>query len=145
VTGSQKEVTDSPVKWVGDHVRRYVSSEGESGHRWSGVYTLLITTRGRKTGELRRTALIYGQDGDRYIVVASNGGKDKQPSWYLNLLDNPEVLVQVGSQKFAARARPAISEERPCLWDLMTFIFPMYETFRKKTSREIPVVILERT
>jgi deazaflavin-dependent oxidoreductase (nitroreductase family) len=141
---SQDEFTDSPVRWVADHIRRYATSEGKAGHRWSGVYTLLITTRGRKTGVLRRTALIYGRDGDRYVVVASNGGKDKHPFWYLNLLENPEVHVQVGAEKFVARARPATTEERPRLWELMTSIFSQYENFRKKTSREIPVVILER-
>jgi len=141
---SQNGLIDSPVKWVADHIHQYVLSDGKSGHRWSGVYTLLITVLGRKTGVLHRTALIYGQDGDRYIVVASNGGKNKHPSWYLNLLENPELDMQVGADKFIARARPATAEERPRLWELMTSIFPMYETFRKKTSREIPVVILER-
>ena len=140
---SQDELTDSPVKWVADHVRRYVASDGKSGHRWSGTVTLLITTRGRKTGKLRRTALIYGRDGDRYIVVGSNGGKDDHPSWYLNLLEDPEVYVQVGSEKFTARARPATAGERPDLWKLMASIFPQYEAFQKRTGREIPVVILE--
>ena len=141
----QDEITDSPVRWVADHVRRYVTSGGEAGHRWSGMDTLLITTRGRKTGALRRTALIYGQDGERTIVVASNGGKENHPNWYLNLLEDPEVRVQVGAEVFAARARPATAEERRRLWALMVAIFSGYETFRKKTSREIPVVILERT
>jgi deazaflavin-dependent oxidoreductase (nitroreductase family) len=144
LTDKQNEPTNSPVKWVADHVRRYTSSGGKSGHRWSGVYTLLITTRGRKTGILRRTALIYAQDGEHYVVVASNGGKNKNPSWYLNLLENQEVQVQVGAEIFAARAYPATAEERPRLWELMTSIFPMYENFNKKTSREIPVVIIER-
>jgi deazaflavin-dependent oxidoreductase (nitroreductase family) len=144
MTDSQKEATDSPIKWVADHVRRYATSGGKSGHRWSGVYTLLITTRGRKTGRLRRTALIYGQDGDRYVVVASNGGKNNNPAWYLNLLENPEVQVQVGEEKFVVRAYPATAEERSRLWELMVSIFPTYENFKKKTSREIPVVIFER-
>jgi deazaflavin-dependent oxidoreductase (nitroreductase family) len=141
---SQNKLTDSPVKWVADHIQRYVTSGGQDGHRWSGMDTLLLTTRGRKTGMLRRTALIYGQDNDRYIVVASNGGKPKDPAWCLNLRENPEVHLQVGPETIAARARLATAEERPHLWALMTSIFPMYENFRKKTSREIPVVLLER-
>ena len=144
MTDSQNEATDSPIKWVADHIHRYTMSDGKSGHRWSGVYTLLITTCGRKTGMLRRTALIYGQDGERYVVVASNGGKNKNPAWYLNLLENQEVQVQVGAEIFVARAYPTTAEERPRLWELMTSIFPMYENFKKKTSREIPVVIIER-
>lgn len=141
----QNEIADSPVKWVADHVQRYVASDGKSGQRWSGMDTLLITTRGRKTGRLRRTALIYGRDGERYIVVASNGGKPRNPAWYLNLLATPKVQVQVGAEVFAACARPATGEERPRLWALMASIFPQYEAFQRKTSREIPVVILERT
>jgi deazaflavin-dependent oxidoreductase (nitroreductase family) len=141
----ENEVIDSPVKWVADHIRRYLATDGRRGHRWSGVYTLLITARGRKTGALHRTALIYGRDGDRYLVVASNGGKSRHPSWYLNLLDHPDVKLQVGAEKFAARARPATTEERPRLWEAMASIFPEYENFRKRTSREIPVVVLERS
>lgn len=142
---SENKVTDSPVKWVADHVRRYVESDGEKGHRWSGMDTLLITTQGRKTGLMRRTALIYGRDGDSYIVVGSNGGKKNHPSWYLNLLENPAVQVQVGAEQFEAQARPATEEERPRLWALMAGIFPTYNTFKKKTSREIPVVVIERS
>jgi deazaflavin-dependent oxidoreductase (nitroreductase family) len=143
-TDSTDHISDSPIGWVADHVRRYVSSDGRSGHRWAGLDTLLITTRGRKTGRLRRTALIYGRDNDRYIVVGSNGGKKRHPLWFLNLLENSEVHVQVGAEKFFARARPAAGDERVRLWGLMAAIFPQYERFSKKTNREIPVVILER-
>jgi deazaflavin-dependent oxidoreductase (nitroreductase family) len=138
-------VTNSPVGWVAQHIDRYVRSGGKSGHRWSGVKTLLLTTRGRKTGTLRRTALIYSQDGDRYIVVASNGGKPHHPAWYLNLLTNPEVDVQVGTEQFTARARPATEQERPQLWHQMTSIWPEYERYSTRTARTIPVVIIEPT
>src|SRR5512132_4742285 len=104
----EEQVLDSPQGWVARHIRRYLDSDGADGHEWRpGVYTLLLTTRGRKTGKLRRTALIYGRDGDRYLVVASNGGSRTHPSWYLNLTADPEVEVQVGADKFAARARTA--------------------------------------
>lgn len=139
-----ERVIDSPVKWVADQIRRYVETGGKEGHNWRGVNILLLTTRGRKSGLLRRTALIYGQDGDRYIVVASNGGSKNHPAWYLNLLVDPEVQVQVKEEVFTARARPAEGEERQRLWELMASIFPQYEEYRHKTSREIPVVILER-
>jgi deazaflavin-dependent oxidoreductase (nitroreductase family) len=141
---TEDEPTDSPVGWVAKHVKAYVESNGASGQRYSGKDALLITTRGRKSGLLRRTALFYGKDGERYVVVASNGGKPKHPAWYLNLLADPTVQVQDGAETFEARARPASAEELPRLWAMMAAIFPSYEGFRKKTSREIPVVIIER-
>jgi deazaflavin-dependent oxidoreductase (nitroreductase family) len=141
---SQDEVLDSPTRWVARHVRRYVDTDGRSGHRWNGRNTLLLTTRGRRSGKLRRTALIYGQDGDRYVVVASNGGARNHPFWYLNLTEQSEVQVQVEAERFAARARTAGAGERPRLWRLMAEIWPDYERYQKRTSREIPVVVLER-
>jgi deazaflavin-dependent oxidoreductase (nitroreductase family) len=122
-----------------------VESGGKSGHRWGGVHTLLLTTRGRRTGKLRRTALIYGKDGDRYLVVGSKGGAKDHPHWYLNLVANPEVQVQVGADQFAARARTAAAKEKPSLWRLMTSIWPEYERYQTRTTRDIPVVILERS
>lgn len=139
----EREVYDNPVGWVSQHIRRYVESDGTRGHRWSGMETLLLTTVGGKTGKLRRTALIYGRDGARYVVVGSNGGKPEHPKWYLNLLESPEVYVQVGPHKYVARARPADGDERPRLWEMMVSIFPEYERFRSRTSREIPVVPIE--
>lgn len=140
-----EDVTDSPVKWVAEHAARYTQSDGAKGHRWSGVDTLLITTRGRTTGRLRRTPLIYGRDGDHYVVVGSNGGKKAHPSWYLNLQQDPNVRVQVGAEKFRARARIAQGGERKRLWDLMAARWPDYERYQQKVEREIPVVVLERS
>jgi deazaflavin-dependent oxidoreductase (nitroreductase family) len=139
-----EEILDSPTDWVAKHINNYVESGGAKGHKWSGDNTLLLTTRGRKSGKLRRTALIYGQDGDRYVVVASNGGAANDPLWYLNLLQEPRVEVQVGSEVFKARARPATEEEKPLLWQMMAKIFPLYDQYQKKTTREIPVAVLER-
>jgi deazaflavin-dependent oxidoreductase (nitroreductase family) len=140
----REEVFDSPTGWVAQHVRRYVESGGRSGHRWGGVHTLLLTTRGRKSGKLRRTALIYGRDKDRYLVVASRGGAKKHPAWYLNLAENPEVELQVGAERFPARARTATTKETPRLWRLMASIWPEYDRYQTRTTRDIPVVILER-
>ncbi len=139
----QQEIFDSPTSWVAQHVRGYVESDGATGHRWRGVTTLLLTTRGRKTGKLRRTALIYGRDGDRYVVVASKGGAKEHPEWYLNLAANPEVEVQVAADKFTARARTATAEEKPALWRVMTSIWPDYDRYQEGTERKIPVVVLE--
>ena len=142
--GRDEPVADSPVGLVGTHVRRYVESHGKNGHRWRGVDTLLLTTRGRSTGKLRRTALIYGKDGERYLVVASNGGSKPHPDWYQNLAADPHVSVQVGDDTFEALARPATVRQKPRLWDLMISIWPDYAKYQTKTERDIPVVILER-
>jgi deazaflavin-dependent oxidoreductase (nitroreductase family) len=140
---SKEQVFDSPKEWVRSHIRAYVESNGKQGHRWRGLPTLLLTTRGRKSGRLRRTALIYGRDGESYLLVASNGGARKHPLWYLNLVENPEVELQVGADKFAARARTATPKEKPRLWKLMTRIFPHYDEYQAKAGREIPLVIAE--
>jgi deazaflavin-dependent oxidoreductase (nitroreductase family) len=144
MNGRDEPVTDSPTGWVAKHVRRYVESDGRNGHEWRGVDTLLLTTRGRSSGKLRRTALIYGRDQDRYLVVASNGGSDPHPNWYRNLVADPAVSVQIGDDTFDAFAKTATASEKPKLWDQMVAIWPDYAKYQTKTEREIPVVILER-
>jgi deazaflavin-dependent oxidoreductase (nitroreductase family) len=139
-----EEVLDSAQGWVAEHAQRYVETNGEDGFLWRGVPTLVLTTTGRRSGKQRRTMLIFGQDGDQYVVVASKGGAEKHPSWYLNILEHPEVQVQVKADRFRARARTATAEEKPRLWKLMTGIWPAYDEYQRKTQREIPVVILER-
>ncbi|MDE3075300.1 MAG: nitroreductase family deazaflavin-dependent oxidoreductase [Chloroflexota bacterium] len=134
---------ESRTPWVAEHIQKYVETDGAEGHIWRGVPTLLLTTIGHRSGRARRTALIYGRDGDSYVVVGSRGGADTHPGWYLNLLANPEVRVQVGAEKFAARARAAAPEEKSRLWPMMAAIFPPYEEYQSKTTRAIPVVILE--
>jgi deazaflavin-dependent oxidoreductase (nitroreductase family) len=140
---NKEQVFDSPTGWVRSHIQDYVESGGKKGHLWRGYPTLLLTTRGRKSGKLRRTALIYGRDGNNYLIVASQGGAPTHPNWYLNLVENPEVELQVGADKLAVRARTAAPEEKPRLWQLMTKIYPQYANYQDKTSRDIPVVILE--
>lgn len=139
-----EEILDSPTGWVAKHILTYVESGGAKGHKFSGHDSLLLTTRGRKTGKLRRTALFYGRDGDRFVLVASNGGSALDPLWYLNLLENPLVELQVGSDVFKARAYPATVEEKLALWGMMVKIFPQYDVYQKKAGRSIPVVIVER-
>ena len=139
-----ERIYDSPTGWVRKHIRDYVGSDGKKGHRWNGVDTLLLTTRGRRSGKLRRTALIYGRAGDDYVVVASTGGGKHHPAWYLNLVAEPEVRVQVGADTFRARARTATASERAERWEEMAAIWPDYDRYQTKTDREIPVVVLER-
>ena len=127
-----------------EHVKRYQETDGEVGHDWNGVQTLILTTTGRKSGEERNTPLIYGNEGDNPVVVASNGGSTGPPAWYLNLAEDPDVEVQVEADRFRARARTATPDEKPALWHMMADIWPQYDKYQKKTDREIPVVVLER-
>lgn len=135
------KVHDSPNDWVAEHIRRF---EETGGRPRPGVNDLLLTTRGRRTGELRRTALVYERDADRYVLAASNRGSDHHPAWYLNLLADPYVTVQVGTETFTARARIATAEERPYLWRLMVSARSEYADYQRHSAREIPVVLLER-
>jgi deazaflavin-dependent oxidoreductase (nitroreductase family) len=128
-----------------EHVRRYQETDGAEGHEWQGVRTLILTTTGRRSGEARSTPLIYGEHGDDYLVVASKGGAPEDPNWYRNILEQPEVKVQVKGDRFTAHARPARPEEKPELWQQMASIWPAYNDYQSKTDREIPVVVLERS
>jgi deazaflavin-dependent oxidoreductase (nitroreductase family) len=144
-----EEIVDNPDSGVAEHIRDYVATDGRRGQWLEGwkAPTLLLVTRGRTSGRLRRTALAYGEDDRGYVLVASNGGAKRHPDWYLNLVEDPAVQVQVGDDKFAARARDARADERPALWKLMTSIGPELEAHHKKArkrGREIPLVILER-
>lgn len=127
-----------------EHVRRYLQTNGDEGHDWQGATVLILTTTGRRTGELRSTPLIYSKHGEDHIVVASKGGAEEHPGWYLNLRDRPQVTVQVRGDRFKARARTATPEEKPDLWRRMTAVWPAYAEYQLKTNRAIPVVVLER-
>ncbi len=127
-----------------EHVERYLETDGADGHDWQGTRVLILTTTGRKSGQERPTPLIYDRHGDDYLVVASKGGAPKPPAWYLNLVEHPEVTVQVRGDRFEARARDATPEEKPELWKIMTATWPAYDDYQRKTDREIPVVVLER-
>jgi deazaflavin-dependent oxidoreductase (nitroreductase family) len=141
-----EEIVDNPDDWVAEHIREYVATDGRRGHRLPGwqASTLLLVTRGRRSGKLRRTALAYGEHDGRYVIVASNGSAKRPPGWYLNLVEDPTVLVQVRNERFAARAREASARERPALWKLMTSLSAELEDHQRKSGREIPVVILDR-
>jgi len=127
-----------------DHTRKYKETDGEVGHEWQGTQCLLLTTKGRKSREPRELPLIYGTSGDRYLIVASKGGADDPPAWYLNLKADPEVVVQVKGDRFTAHAREATPEEKPAMWQTMTQEWPAYDDYQKKTDREIPIIVLER-
>ena len=127
------------------HVERYRATDGEEGHEWRGAQTLLLTTTGRRSGEPRTTPLIYAPAGENaYTVIASKGGSDAPPAWYLNLSEDPEVEVQVMGERFRARARTAGPDEKPAMWQAMVEEWPDYDAYQRNTTREIPVVVLER-
>ncbi len=127
-----------------EHTDRYKETDGDVGHDWQGTQVLLLTTTGRKTGEERELPLIYGTNGDDYLIVASKGGADQPPAWYLNLKADPNVVVQVKGDRFEAQAREATPEEKADLWSTMTAEWPAYDEYQKKTERDIPIIVLER-
>jgi proline iminopeptidase len=138
-------MTESVTLFGDEHVKRYRETGGEVGHIWKeGSTVLLLTTTGRKTGKKRTTPLIYAEDGDRYVIVASQGGAPEHPGWYRNLDKTPEVELQVRDEVFPARARTAQGEERDRLWRKANAVWPHYEEYQQRTDREIPVVVLER-
>jgi len=146
---TSSKIVDSPVGWVQDHIRAYVETNGQEGHMWRGVPTLLLTTTGRKSGELRRTALIYGRDSDDYVIVASKGGAPSNPLWYENLVVQPTVTIQVGADVFDCVASTyeegdAAGEHRQKVWDSLVAIWPGFAEYQTKTARRIPLVCLKK-
>ena len=125
------------------HVFLYQASGGRIGGRFRKTApVLLLTTTGRKTGKRRTTPLLYVEDGERYVVVASVGGAPTHPGWYLNLRANPAATIQLGRRTLPVTAETAGPEERARLWALATRMYPSYDAYQAKTSREIPVVVL---
>ncbi|MFJ9038962.1 nitroreductase family deazaflavin-dependent oxidoreductase [Streptomyces sp. NPDC102406] len=145
MTDHDSEVVISPTGWVADQARVYEESGGTKGTTLQGAPCLLLDYRGRKSGQWRRTVLIYGRDGDDYLIVASYGGADEHPLWYLNLRADPDVRLRVGTERFAARAETLSAKDKARVWDSLVALFPPYADYQKKTSRDIPVVRLTRT
>jgi deazaflavin-dependent oxidoreductase (nitroreductase family) len=137
-------VTDDDNLFGPEHVRVYRETDGERGYHWRGTEILLLSTRGRSSGEERTTPLIHRADGDRWIVVASKGGAPDHPDWYKNLEADPTALIQVKGERIPVRAVDADGDERDRLWKLMTEVWPAYDEYQQRTDREIPVVIFSR-
>jgi len=133
------------------HLELYQRTDGAEGHfvdfsragASAETPCLVLKTIGRKSGEAKLLPLIYGKDGDRFVIVASKGGAPKHPAWYLNLEANPEVGFQVGRKKYKGAARAAAGAERERLFKMMAGVFPPYDAYQARTDREIPVVVLE--
>ena len=127
------------------HTALLRATDGRVGGRMLGSPVLLLVSTGRKTGLGRTTPLLYLPDGDRYVIVASNGGAPKHPVWWLNLQADPEAAVEIGGRRTRVRAREAGGEERARLWKSLVEMYPPYAGYQKKTDRRIPVVVLEPT
>lgn len=136
------EARDSAIHFAAEHTRRYIASNGEDDG-WDGPRPILILyTTGRRSGETRRNPVLYfEQDGRRY-VIASKGGDDEQPAWYLNLVADPHVQVRVMADVYAATARPLPVDERAGLWAVLVERYPMFAEYQATTERLIPVVEL---
>lgn len=127
-----------------EHVRVYRETNGQRGYHWRGTTILLLTTRGRRSGEERTTPLIHRTDGDTWVLVASKGGAPDHPGWFKNLSEDPNVTIEVKGDRIPVRAEVAHGDERTRLWKLMTEDWPAYDDYQEKTDREIPVVVLHR-
>jgi deazaflavin-dependent oxidoreductase (nitroreductase family) len=112
---------------------------------FKGRQVLLLTTIGAKTGTIRTTPLVYSTDGDKWIIVASKGGSDSHPAWYLNLLANPNATIEMNGETVSVMSTPAHGAERRRLYDQHAALHASFNEYEKRTSREIPVLVLERS
>lgn len=128
-----------------DVIEQFRANDGKilSG-MFKGGQLLLLTSTGAKSGKTRVNPLAYTRDGDKYVIIASKGGAPTHPDWYHNVVANADVTVEVGSERFSARARVAQGEERDRLYAAQAQVMPGFAEYQKKTSRQIPVVVLER-
>ena len=144
------EIERSRLDWVGEHRRDYLASRGVKGHvvdlREIGglrfTTTLLLKTIGRKTAQARITPLIYGDTGGEVVIVASKGGADIHPAWYLNLKDHADISFQIATQAFRSSWREPAGAERDEIWSFMERLYPPYRAYQAATARKIPLVIL---
>ena len=125
------------------HRIAYRASGGILGHGVGKRKFLLLSSVGRKTGHTRFSPLLYVQDGERWIVVASNAGDERDPAWWLNLQTHPEARIQLRDQHFPVKARRANQEECELLWPRLIAAYRSFASYRTRTRREIPIVILE--
>jgi proline iminopeptidase len=141
-------IADNLPDFSKDHLRRYLVSNGKDGHLRvrnggpPGLPTLILATRGRKTGKYYLTPLSYGMDGGRYVLVGSFGGAPDHPGWFKNLAADPNVRAQIGDKRLDATAAVTSGAERKRLWQLMVEGQPLYNEYQAKTTRQLPVVLL---
>jgi deazaflavin-dependent oxidoreductase (nitroreductase family) len=138
------EYDPSPQKWVRDQVAEYESSDGTRGTTMRGMPVIILTTQGAQSGKLRKSPLMRVEHDGAYAIVASLGGAPNNPSWYYNVRNNPTVELQDGPERHEYVAREVTGEEKAAWWERAVSAFPDYAEYQRKTSREIPVFVLER-
>ena len=134
----------SPNDFNQQVIAEFRANEGKVGGPFAGSPLVLLTTTGAKSGKERTSPLVYTTDGDRIIIIASKAGAPTSPDWYYNLVANPTVTVEIGTERFQARATVAEGAERDRLFDQQATQMPGFAEYQKKTTRQIPVVVLER-
>ena len=140
------EYVPSPIGWARDQVALYERTKGREGNvqRPTGLPVVIVTMRGRRSGKLRKHALMRVEHDGTYAIVASKGGAPDHPAWYYNIRANPDIMLQDGPEPFDARARELHGEERESWWRRAVDAFPPYADYEKRTSRLIPVFLVER-
>jgi deazaflavin-dependent oxidoreductase (nitroreductase family) len=141
------EYEPSPQQWVRDQVERYEATDGREANtlRDTGLPVVIYTTRGNKSGKIRKTPLMRVEHDGAYLMVASQGGAPKHPVWYHNVKADPTALmVQDGADRFDATARELSGEEREVWWERAVAAYPSYADYQRKTDRQIPVFLVER-
>jgi F420H(2)-dependent quinone reductase len=132
------------VRLMGGHAKLYRVTGGRIGHRVPGVPEMLLLDHvGARSGKDRYTPLVFARDGDDVILIASKGGYPKNPAWFYNLKANPDTTIQIGSKRMPVHARVATAEEYDRLWKLAVGVYKGYEDYRRRTDRQIPLVVLE--
>jgi len=148
------DATAAAAKWVQDHLKKYLDSDGAEGHLVDysvmgaghpNTPTLLLKTLGRRSRKEQIAPLIYGRWKGDFVIVGSKGGAPDHPAWYHNLVAHPKVKFQAAGEKFQATAREASEPERSRIWEYMVVLFPSYADYQRATPRKIPIVLLTPT
>jgi F420H(2)-dependent quinone reductase len=139
----QGEYEPSPSDFVRDQVDTYERTDGAEGNTMMGKPVIILTTKGAKSGKIRKTPLMRVEHDGRYAVVASMGGAPQHPVWYHNVVANPDVELQDGPNRRDYRAHEATGDEKAQWWDRAVEAWPDYAEYQKKTDRQIPVFVLE--
>jgi deazaflavin-dependent oxidoreductase (nitroreductase family) len=125
-------------------IDEFRANGGKVGKPFEGMPMVLVTVTGAKSGKTYTTPLVYSKDGDRFVIIASMAGAPNNPDWYHNIKANPAVTLEIGTERFQAKATVTSGEERERLFNAQAAIMPVFNDYRKKTTRQIPVIALER-